>query len=90
MQPENQALLENLLDALDRLFDRKMMVVDLHALVFATANALEGTDYFSILEPLAVKLLEISRMNCTADIQVSDALDATDALRRCLCDALTH
>ena len=38
-----KALLNNVLDALDRLFDRQSSVIDLWALLFATADALRGT-----------------------------------------------
>ena len=52
MTPKERELLENVLDSLDRLFDRRIGVIDVCALVQATAEALRDTPHQSALEEL--------------------------------------
>lgn len=56
MTAREQKLLENVLDALDRLFDRQSFAVDTWALLFATCEALRATVYLPELERPPIEL----------------------------------
>lgn len=47
---DQRILFENIISALDRVFDRESKVVDLYALVFATAVALRGSEFAAAAE----------------------------------------
>jgi hypothetical protein len=79
-------LLENILDALDRLFDREMYVIDLLALLFATAEALRTTRHYEELLNPTNELREVVRSGATRDAQRDRALHITDKLRHYLAD----
>jgi len=82
------ALLNNALDSLDRLFDRHSSVLDVWALLFATAEAIQETPHYSeFVEPVAM-LRSIISSNDPAEQQRASALDATDRLRHYLADIL--
>ena len=83
-------LLENQLDALDRLFDSKMTAIDLHALTYATARALPGDPLYPWLDSAAVALADIVGQGLTEVAEREKALIETDALRQMLADALPH
>jgi hypothetical protein len=84
---ENQ-LLENTLDALDRLYDRHSSVLDLWALLFATAEALRATRHFSELEEPVAELLAVVRSGLSEEVQRDRALAITDRLRHYLAELL--
>jgi len=77
-------LLDNLLDALDRLYDRATTVTDLHALVFATEVALSGTVHTAILTDAAKRLQRILRSGKSVSEERDVALNETDDLRKYL------
>lgn len=77
-------LLDNLLDALDRLYDRATTVTDLHALVFATEVALSGTVHTPILTDAAQRLQRILRSGKSVSEERDVALNETDDLRKYL------
>lgn len=81
MSNREQLLLNNALDALDRLFDRRSSVIDVQALFFATGEALRGTAHQSHFERSAAELLAVIR-SCEAGQEERDrALAVTDELR---------
>jgi len=74
-------LLANLLDALDRLFDRECGAADLAALLFATSVALGGTRISGVLDSTRLQLESIARSEASGEDLYCAALQATDALR---------
>jgi hypothetical protein len=81
-------LLGNILDALDRLFDGETSVIDLQALLLATAEALRETPHHGMLEGPAADLLSIVRSGTDMEKQRDQALNATVQLRFYLADLL--
>lgn len=81
MDEEELILLENVLDSLDRLFDRDSEVIDIYVLIFATAKALAETKHSQILDKTANKLDEILKTNKSENELREVALIATDDLR---------
>lgn len=81
-------LLDNTLDALDRLFDRDLHVIDLWALLFATAEALRTSVHYDELSRPATDLLAIARSGTSDEIMRQRALYSTDKLRHYLADLL--
>jgi hypothetical protein len=81
-------LLENVLDALDRLFDRQCSVIDLWALLFATTEALRATEHCDQLERTTAILLAIIRSGASEEMQRDRALIVTDELRHYLAGLL--
>jgi hypothetical protein len=75
-------LLEALLDAFDRLFDGQTTVVDMHALLFATARGLRDSALFDEVTAAESALKEIMRSGQRSAEAVAQALDAVDPLRR--------
>ena len=83
MLPETESrLLANLLDALDRLFDRECSAVDLAALLFASSVALDGSRMARVIDSTRVQLEIIIRSGASGDGIYGAALQATDDLRR--------
>jgi hypothetical protein len=81
-------LLENALDALDRLFDRECGAVDVWALLVATAAALRGTSHGpAVRQPLA-ELRAVVRSGAASDAQRDRALAVTASLRQYLAGVL--
>jgi hypothetical protein len=76
------ALLEALLDAFDRLFDRQTTVVDVHALLFATSRGLRDSALVEDVAAAESVLREIVRSGLEPTEAVERALDAVDPLRR--------
>jgi hypothetical protein len=77
-------LLENVLDALDRLFDRECSCIDVLALLMATAEALRDTPHSGeLLRPIA-SLSDVVRSGVDGETQRERALDLTDPLRHYL------
>ena len=81
-------LLENMLDALDRLFDGHCGAVDVRALLVATGAALLGTPYQPVVEQPLAELGEVIRSGAPADAQRDRALFITDPLRHYLAGLL--
>ncbi|MFF4877647.1 MULTISPECIES: hypothetical protein [unclassified Micromonospora] len=81
-------LLEALLDAFDRLFDRQTTVVDVHALLYATARALADSAFGKDVAAAESALEEIMRSDRGPAEAVEQAIDAVDPLRRRIADRL--
>ena len=79
-----KCLLENALDALDRLFDRDSTTVDVWALLVATSEALRATQHYSELVKPTAELLTIIRSNESPEAERDHALEAPDKLRHYL------
>lgn len=88
MTLDEKNLLNNILDGLDRLFDRESDVIDIYALIFATSKALHNTEYFSILDRTANNLEKILLSASTANNGVFEALEVTNDLRIFLAEIL--
>lgn len=83
-----KVMLENVLDGLDRLFDGHTSVIDLQALLLATAEALRETPHYGMLERPAADLLLMVRSGTDMEGERDHALVATDRLRHYLADLL--
>jgi hypothetical protein len=90
MTDTERALLENLLDAFDRLYDRECGVADTEALLQATAIAIAGSAFVPKIEDARSGLSAILRSGASAVDQNLAALAATDALRRDLAEVLGY
>lgn len=88
MTNDEKRLLENVLDALDRLFDRESSIIDVHALIFATSKALPNADYFAVLDNAVDRLEIIIRSGLDTEGQRDAALTATNDLRIFLAESL--
>ncbi|HKQ79147.1 MAG TPA: hypothetical protein VJ810_35960 [Blastocatellia bacterium] len=88
MNKLDRTLLENILDSLDRLFDRENQVTDVHDILIATSAALAETDYATALKSAADKTSAILRSSTSPDQKRNDALAETDELRRYLSEIL--
>ena len=82
--PSQAQLLDNVLDALDRLYDNESTVADVQAILFATSVAMEGSEVQELLSSTAEKLQRLIR--CTvfpgSDTIRQQALIVTDAFRQ--------
>ncbi|HEX2878413.1 MAG TPA: hypothetical protein VHO25_02640 [Polyangiaceae bacterium] len=81
---QTAALLENILDALDRLFDRECACIDILALLIATAEALRDTPHSAELNRAIVALSDVVRSGADRETQRELALDLTNSLRHYL------
>lgn len=81
-------LLENVLDCLDRVFDRDCTVMDLHALLYATSKALTRSRFRDHIEPFVGPLREIIRTKPTPELRREKALEVTDDMRKFLASVL--
>ena len=88
MTKDERELLENILDGLDRLFDRESNAIDLYTLVFATSKALSNTKYFSILDDTATQLKTVVLAELKSDDERNEALKVTNNLRFFLAENL--
>jgi hypothetical protein len=80
---------ENLLDTLDRLFDRDSQVIDVYALVLASSEALKDSLPELGLSGIAIELDKISKNGKPEELQREEALRATNNLRVALSDFLS-
>jgi hypothetical protein len=80
--------MRNMLDALDRLYDRRSSVAEVHALCYATAQALRADVLFPLLEEAADRLEAILKSQVQTTVAGDQALIATDALRKELASLL--
>ena len=78
---DENKILDNVLDALDRLFDRESKAIDLQVLIFAASKALSDTEHFAILNDAANSLEKIVRSDLKADDERDAALNITNDLR---------
>lgn len=90
MTNDERKLLDNILDALDRLFDTESTAVDIYVLIFATSKALSNTEYFVILDNAVNNLEEIVSSKLKADDERSEALKVTNDLRIFLAETLDY
>ena len=88
MNDTEQQLLDNVLDSFDRLSDRQSQIIDIWALLHATAEALRNTPHHKELEGVLPALRQIMRSGATADDQRNQALSVTEVLRHYLADVL--
>jgi hypothetical protein len=79
---DDTVLLDNLLDALDRLYDQKTAVIDLQALLTASSAGLEDQTMARAASTAAEDLTAILRRNLRPDEENRQALIATDKLRQ--------
>ena len=84
MDERERFLLENALDAHDRLWDRESSVTDVCALYAATSEALRSTPHFAAFEPAVAALAALMRTGVPADEQWNRACESTDDLRQYL------
>jgi len=73
-----------MLDALDRLYDGKITIVDLNALILATSRVVHEGELTRELARAASALHEILRRGASPEDAKLQALDVTDELRRAL------
>src|ERR1700733_14962841 len=85
---DQRTLLKNVLEALNRLFDRDSTVVDVHALLVATATPLHGSGLASAFESPTRQLRDILQSDALPDRKRDLALDATDDLRKFVAEEL--
>jgi hypothetical protein len=78
---DERTLLHNLLDSLDRLYDRDCGPVDVQALLTATACAVKDQSWIDAIEQASGALLALIRLRLPADQQYSQALIVTNDLR---------
>ena len=81
-------LLNSALDALDRLFDSESGVIDIHAIIYATSQALTRDPLFSLLDEAAKGLATLVRDALPGRDARERALDITNELRVALARAL--
>lgn len=82
-------LLNNVLDALDRLFDSESGVIDIYAITYASSQALIGDPLFPLLDVAATGLAALVR-DALPDMEArARALDITNELRVALAKALS-
>jgi hypothetical protein len=84
MSDTESQLFANLLDALDRLYDRKCTEVELWALLFATAAALDGHHLAPVVDAARVRVEAVLRSGASNDESNAECLFATDDLRHVL------
>lgn len=82
MSDAEKQLRANVLDALDRLYDRTCSVADLVALLFATSIALSGTAIAPLLDSTRVRLERLVHSGASHEALYNAGLEATDELRR--------
>jgi len=88
MTKDEYNLLENVLTALDRLYDCQSNAFDLHALIFATSRALVDTEYFSILLDTSIELEGLLKSTREVSDERRAALGITDDLRLFIAEKL--
>ena len=81
MREVRNQLLNNALDALDRLYDSQSGMIDIYAITYATARALPEDSMFSLLNETATALSELLRCKLTQREAQESALKITGSLR---------
>ena len=87
MNEIERQLLDNMLDALDRLYDRESSALDVQALAQATAAAVSSPDMARELSDAATALLSVVRSRL-GENEYEEALNVTHDLRLRLSAAL--
>jgi hypothetical protein len=78
---DERTLLYNLLDSLDRLYDRDCGPVDVGLLFTATARAIKDQSWISSIEQASTALQDIIRSRLPAEEEYRKALEVTNDLR---------
>lgn len=85
---DETTLLENVLESLNRLFDRESTVTDVHALLVATAIAFRVSELAEAFEVPIRQLRDLVDSNAPPDPTRDQGLDATDGLRKLIAEQL--
>lgn len=85
---DERTLLDNVLESLNRLFDRVCTASDVHALLVATALALRASTLSSEFEEPIQQLNQILRSNESPDRKRELGLGATDGIRKFVAEQL--
>lgn len=85
---QERDLLTNLLNSLDRLFDRDNQVVDVYDLLLASSVALAETSHSAHLLDAVARTNIVLRSRKAPETKRDDALDETQTLRVYLSDFL--
>lgn len=88
MDLQEKQMLENLFDALDRLFDKESSVIDLHALLFATSNYSSSTILNLELTQYCSQLSVLIKSGADSETMREKALSITNDLRHKLNELL--
>ncbi|WP_444932216.1 hypothetical protein ACJJIF_10770 [Microbulbifer sp. SSSA002] len=80
MNQVEKQILENIFDALDRLFDRECKVIDVSVLLYASEKALADSEIVPLVSYVA-ELEKLVRRGESEDIQREHALEITNELR---------
>jgi hypothetical protein len=81
LSPADLALLDSLLDALDRLYDRATTAVDVRALLFATGKELGDPAFVEVVAAAKAAMDVVVRSRLDPDEENKQALIATGELR---------
>jgi hypothetical protein len=85
---DRHALLNNSLDALDRLFDCEAGIADVGAILYATGHAIRPSSLSPLFLDAAASLERIHLARLTAEEERESALRSTNQLRVALAEAL--
>jgi hypothetical protein len=83
---DRRTLLHNLLDSLDRLYDRDCGAADVGLLLTATASAISDQSWIASIEQASAALRDLIRSRLSAEQEYSKALIVTNDLRIKLAD----
>jgi hypothetical protein len=83
---DERTLLNNLLDGLDRLYDRDCGPADVGLLLTATASAVSDQAWIATIEQASAALRDLIRLRLPAEEEYSQALIVTNDLRIKLAD----
>jgi hypothetical protein len=81
-------LLEDALDANDRLWDSELSVTELWKLYTAMAEAFDGTPHYDVFQAAVAELAAIVRTGLSSEEQHGRACGRTDDLRHYICRQL--
>jgi hypothetical protein len=85
---EQRELLENLLESLNRLFDRDSTATDIYSLLFATALAVRGSNLSAAVEAPLAQLRDLVHSKDSQEGKRNAGLALTDELRKFVADQL--
>ncbi|ACR13588.1 conserved hypothetical protein [Teredinibacter turnerae T7901] len=88
MNCTQKEILENLFDALDRLFDRESKVIDIYAIMFASEKAVSGEAEVVNLSEYSYALKMLIPSGKAEEAQREEALLITNELRNILNELL--
>jgi len=78
---DERTLLHNLLDSLDRLYDRDCGAIDVDLLLTATASAISDQAWVAAIERASAALRDLIQSRLPAEEEYRKALIVTDDLR---------